>query len=72
MVYAVALVLIVRWLPLPEESASEGAVRLLDLFAEHAANIVAVLFLIMDVNRPQRGTFTVGVETLERAQAGIQ
>jgi len=28
--------------------------------------IGAVLFLIMDVNRPQRGTFKVGVETLER------
>jgi uncharacterized membrane protein len=42
-VYAVALVLIVQWLPLPEESASEGEVWLFDLFVEHAANMVAVL-----------------------------
>ena len=33
--------------------------------------IVAILFLIMDVNRPQRGTFKVGVDTLERAQDSI-
>jgi uncharacterized membrane protein len=42
-VYAVALVMIIRWLPLPEESASEGAVWLIDLFAEYAANLVSVL-----------------------------
>jgi hypothetical protein len=33
--------------------------------------IVAVLFLIMDVNRPQRGAFTVGVDSLERTQDSI-
>jgi hypothetical protein len=42
-VYAVALVMIIRWLPLPEESSAEGAVWLLDLFAQHSANLVAVL-----------------------------
>ena len=42
-VYAVALVMIIRWLPLPEESASEGAVWLFELFAEHSTNLVAVL-----------------------------
>ena len=50
-VYAVALVLIIQWLPLPEESHAEGAVWLSDLFAEYATNMVAVLiglvFVIM-------------------------
>ncbi len=42
-VYAVALVLIISWLPLPEESHSTGAVWLLDLWAENSNNIVAVV-----------------------------
>ncbi len=42
-VYAVALVLIVSWLPLPEESHAEGAVWLLDLWAEYSDNIIAVV-----------------------------
>ena len=42
-VYAVALVLIIQWLPLPEESRSGGAVWLFDLWVEHADNIVAVV-----------------------------
>jgi uncharacterized membrane protein len=42
-VYAVALVMIIGWLPLPEESTAEGAVWLLDLFAEFSANMVSVL-----------------------------
>jgi uncharacterized membrane protein len=42
-VYAVALVLIVSWLPLPEESYSGGVVWIADLWAEHADNIVAVV-----------------------------
>jgi hypothetical protein len=50
-VYAVALVLIIQWLPLPEESHAEGVVWLVDLFAEYSTNIVAVLiglvFVIM-------------------------
>ena len=33
--------------------------------------IGAVLFVIMDVNRPQRGTFKAGVATLERARGSI-
>lgn len=33
--------------------------------------IGAILFLIMDVNRPQRGAFKVGVDTLERARGSI-
>jgi hypothetical protein len=33
--------------------------------------IGAVLFLIMDVNRPLRGTFKAGVSTLERARGSI-
>ena len=33
--------------------------------------IGAVLFLIMDVNRPQRGSLKVGVDTLERARGSI-
>ena len=42
-VYAVALVLIIQWLPMPEESHSGGAVWLLDLWAEHADNIIGVI-----------------------------
>ena len=41
-VYGVALVLVVTWLPLPEESHATGAVWLLDLWAEYSNNIVAV------------------------------
>jgi len=33
--------------------------------------IGVILFLIMDINRPQRGTFQIGVETLERAQESV-
>ena len=42
-VYAVALVLIISWLPLPEESHATGAVWLLYLWAEYSNNIVAVV-----------------------------
>jgi len=42
-VYAVALVLIIQWLPLPEESHSGGTVWLSDLWAEYADNIIAVV-----------------------------
>lgn len=41
-VYAVALVVIIGWLPLPSESLSEGKVFLFRLFAEHAENLVGV------------------------------
>jgi hypothetical protein len=34
--------------------------------------VAAVLLLIMDVNRPQRGMISVGVDTLERSQDGIE
>ena len=33
--------------------------------------IVVILFLIMDLNRPQRGEFQIGVDTLERVQESI-
>ena len=42
-VYAVALVLIISWLPLPEESHATGAVWILDLWAEYSQNIIAVI-----------------------------
>jgi len=42
-VYGVALVLVVSWLPLPEESHSTGTVWLLDLWAEYSQNIIAVV-----------------------------
>jgi uncharacterized membrane protein len=42
-VYAVALVLIISWLPLPEESHATGAVWLIDLWAEYSQNIIAVV-----------------------------
>jgi uncharacterized membrane protein len=41
--YAVALVLIVTWLPLPEESHTEGTVWLIDLWAEYSDNIISVI-----------------------------
>ena len=42
-VYGVALVLVVTWLPLPEESHSTGAVWLFDLWVEYSNNIIAVI-----------------------------
>lgn len=42
-VYGVALVLVVTWLPLPEESHAAGAVWIFDLWAEYSANIIGVL-----------------------------
>jgi len=42
-VYAVALVLIISWLPLPEESHSGGVVWIGELWAEYSTNIVAVI-----------------------------
>jgi len=42
-VYGVALVLVITWLPLPEESHSGGAVWLLDLWAEYSNNIIGVV-----------------------------
>ena len=42
-VYAVALVLIVSWLPLPEESKAGGVVWIADLWAEYSQNIIAVV-----------------------------
>ena len=50
-VYAVALVLIILWLPLPSESHTEGTVWLKDLFAEYGGNLISVfiglVFVIM-------------------------
>lgn len=42
-VYGVALVLVIQWLPLPEESHATGAVWILDLWAEYSQNIIAVV-----------------------------
>jgi len=42
-VYGVALVLVVTWLPLPEESHSGGVVWLADLWAEYSNNIIGVI-----------------------------
>jgi len=42
-VYAVGLVLIVSWLPLPEESHATDAIWIADLWAEYSSNIVAVI-----------------------------
>jgi len=42
-VYALSLILIVQWLPLPSESSvAGGKVLLLDLFAEYAGNLVSI------------------------------
>jgi uncharacterized membrane protein len=42
-VYAGALVIIVFWLPTPEESVSGGEIWILELFAQHAQNLIATL-----------------------------
>jgi len=42
-VYAAGLVTVISWLPLPEESHAEGAVWIIDLWAEFADNIIAVV-----------------------------
>ena len=42
-VYGASLVLVVTWLPLPEESHSGSVVWLADLWAEYSNNIVAVV-----------------------------
>ncbi len=41
-VYAVALVLVIQWLPLPSESHAGGTVWLKDLFAEYGGNLISV------------------------------
>jgi len=41
-VYGGALVVIVFWLPRPDESLAEGEVWLLELFADHAQNLIAI------------------------------
>ena len=51
-VYAVSLILVIQWLPLPEESAdTDGHLYLLELFVEFAGNIlsvtIAVVFIIL-------------------------
>jgi len=50
-VYAIGLVLVIQWLPVPSESKRSGAVWLLELFAEHGENLAGVLvglvFLIL-------------------------
>ena len=41
-VYGVALVLVITWLPLPEESHSAGALWIRDLWIEYSDNMIAV------------------------------
>jgi uncharacterized membrane protein len=40
--YALGLVLIIQWLPMPGESSATGGIWLLDLFAEFSQNLIAV------------------------------
>lgn len=40
--YALGVVLIIQWLPLPSESHATGGIWLLDLFAEYSQNLLAV------------------------------
>lgn len=42
-IYGVALVLVIQWLPLPEESHATGAVWILDLWAEYSQSIIGVI-----------------------------
>ena len=48
-VYAGALILIVFWLPRPDESTSGGEISFLALFAEHSENLIAVLIGLLFV-----------------------
>jgi uncharacterized membrane protein len=42
-VYALGIVLIIGWLPMPSESTASGGIWLFDLFREYAQNLVAML-----------------------------
>lgn len=42
-VYAVALVVVIQWLPLPLESHADGEIWIADLFVEYSQNLIAVL-----------------------------
>jgi uncharacterized membrane protein len=46
-VYAVALILVVQWLPLPAESSQSGSIWILDLWAEHSGNLLAMLIAVV-------------------------
>ncbi|TDJ34788.1 MAG: DUF1211 domain-containing protein [Gammaproteobacteria bacterium] len=50
-VYAIAVVLVIGWLPMPEESLSEGPVWIGELFVDHAGNLlhvfIAMLFIVL-------------------------
>lgn len=47
-VYAVALVLVIGWLPYPSESSLEsGRIWVLDLFVEFAGNLLAILIAVV-------------------------
>ena len=48
-VYAGALILIVFWLPRPDESTSGGEISFVALFAEHSENLIAVLIGLLFV-----------------------
>jgi len=48
-VYAVALVLIIQWLPLPEESTREGSIWIGDLWAEFGGNLLSVFIGVVFV-----------------------
>ena len=48
-VYAVALVLIIQWLPLPEESSREGSIWIGDLWVEFGANLLSVFIGVVFV-----------------------
>ena len=47
-VYAVALILVIQWLPMPSESvAAGGHIYLVDLFAEFTGNLLAVFIAVV-------------------------
>jgi len=46
-VYAVGLVLVIQWLPMPSESHSGGVVWIGELFAEYAQNLIAAFIGLM-------------------------
>jgi hypothetical protein len=49
-VYAIGLVLVISWLPLPEESHTGGVVWIADLWEEYATNIVAVIIGLVGIH----------------------
>jgi len=72
-VYGVALVLVISWLPLPEESHSGGVVWLVDLWAEYAGNIVSVIIglVFIIIYWLRSNTMTTALDRTDGVHTGL-